>query len=378
MIAGEASGDLHGAKLIENLKHLAKSPVEIYGVGGDKIRQTGALNFFDLAHFHATGFTDAIQKIPRYQKALSRILKDIRSAKPDLVVLIDNPGFNFRLAEKIHALGIPVVYYIAPQLWAWAKNRVFQMKKWARKVLVVFDFEKALYEKHGIPVAFVGHPLKDLIPDVKVKGDRALFESKRALSPFTLSPFTISLLPGSRKGELKMLLSVFLDAAERIQEKFPRASFQLIQAPTMPREIFDRAIAGRPLSVRLVDKNSYDAIGASDLAIVCSGTATLECALLKVPMIISYKTSFLTYVAAKSVIKVPYLGMPNLILGEKKFPELLQVDATPQKIADEAIAILSDRKLRERMKQDLEEVSRRLGEPGASVRAAQEILMEKY
>ena len=364
MIAGEASGDLHGAKLIENLKRESKN-IEIYAVGGEKIRQTGAKNFFDLAYFHATGITDAIKKIPRYKKAFDKILKDIQSVKPDLVVLIDNPGFNFRLAEKIHLLHIPLVYYIAPQLWAWNEKRIFKMKRWARKVLVVFEFEKALYETHGIPVAFVGHPLKDLISETPRRR-----ESGRPPG----SPLQVSLLPGSRKGELKMLLNVFLDAAKVIQERLPQVSFQIIQAPSMPWEIYEKAISKRGLSVRVVDKNSYEAIAQSDLAIVCSGTATLECALLTVPMIISYKASLLTYAIAKKVIQVPCIGMPNLILGEKKFPELLQKEATPQKIAEEAVLILTDLTRQKTMRRDLEEVSRRLGAPGASARAAEEIL----
>ncbi|MGH7197437.1 MAG: lipid-A-disaccharide synthase, partial [Candidatus Omnitrophota bacterium] len=163
VIAGEASGDLHGSILIKNLKECSEAPLEIYGVGGEQIRQTGALAFFDLAHFHVTGFTDAITKLPLYKKAASTILAQIRSVRPDVVVLIDNPGFNLHLAQKIHALGIPIVYYIAPQIWAWAPKRILKIKRYVQKVLVVFEFEKKIYEDQGIPVVWVGHPLKDLI-----------------------------------------------------------------------------------------------------------------------------------------------------------------------------------------------------------------------
>ncbi|MGH7197150.1 MAG: lipid-A-disaccharide synthase, partial [Candidatus Omnitrophota bacterium] len=184
----------------------------------------------------------------------------------------------------------------------------------------------------------------------------------------------VSLLPGSRKGELKMLFSLFLETAERIAGKFPGASFRLIKSPTLPKTFYERLLNGKGARVTLVEKGSYTAIGASDLAIVCSGTATLECALLGTPMIITNKGSLLTYLAAKSLCKVPYLGLPNLILGEMKMPELLQYDATPGKIADTAVRILKDEKRWTRMKEDLKKVSQKLGEPGASRRAAEEVL----
>ena len=160
IVAGEASGDLHGANLIRHLQTRSSIPLEIYGVGGDKIRETGAKNFYDLAHFHVTGITAAIKKLPEYKKASKAIFAGIEKTKPDLVVLIDNPGFNLHLAKKIHALGIPIVYFIAPQVWAWAPKRVMTIKKYIKKVLVVFQFEKKFFEDHGVPVAWVGHPSK--------------------------------------------------------------------------------------------------------------------------------------------------------------------------------------------------------------------------
>lgn len=363
VIAGEASGDLHGANLIKNLKAHAKEPLQIYGVGGDRIRETGAYEFFDLAHFHVTGITEAIKKIPQYKKASVTILSRIERVHPDLVVLIDNPGFNLHLAQKIHAMNIPIVYYIAPQVWAWGPKRILKIKKYVKKVLVVFEFEKKIYEDNGIPVAWVGHPLKDLV--------KAKHENKVSLEK---AESLIVLLPGSRKEEIKRLLPVFLKAAKIISKEIPDVSLAVLKSTTMPKEIYERFFRNNGFKLPLIEHNHYEVIQQSRLALACSGTVTLECALLGTPMIISYKGSFITYVAAKSLVKVPFIGLPNLVLGEKRIPELLQYDATPAKIARKALEILNNEKLRHSMQKDLERVSEKLGHAGANERAAVEIL----
>lgn len=368
VIAGEASGDLHGANLINHLKTHAKEPIQIYGIGGDKIRATGAYGFFDLAHFHVTGLTDAIRKLPQYKAASKTILAKIKNIRPELVVLIDNPGFNLHLAEKLYAMGIPCVYYIAPQLWAWNPKRITKIKKYIRKVFVVFEFEKKLYEDAGVPVSFVGHPLKDML---ETTGEVRQIKEKIGVGA---DGQLVALLPGSRKGELKILLPILIDAARRIADRLPKSYFALLKAPTIPKDYYQQMLDGCGVHIDLVEKNHYEVLKASDLAIVCSGTATLECALLGTPMIITNRGTFITYVAAKTVIRIPFLGLPNIILGRARFPELLQYDATPDKIASEALNILSNADTRGRMKKDLEEVSRRLGEPGAARRAAIEIL----
>ena len=365
VVAGEASGDLHGANLIRHLKARAQTPLEIYGVGGEKIRSTGARGFYDLAHFHVTGFTAAIKKLPQYQKASKTILANIAEARPDLVVLIDNPGFNLHLAKKIHSLGIPIVYFIAPQLWAWAPERVFKIKKYVSKVLVVFQFEKKFFEEHGVPVAWVGHPLKDL---VETRVDAGTDARRKTVGRL------VSLMPGSRKGEIKVLFPIFLEAARRIRGALPGTAFAVIKAPTMPREVYEERLKKVDFPVQIVDKYAYDVVRESELAIACSGTATLECAILGTPMLIANRVSLVTFLAAKSLLRVDWIGLPNLILGEKKFPELLQYDATPQKIAAEAVRMLTEKNAHEAMKRDCEEASKRIGERGASVRAADEIL----
>jgi lipid-A-disaccharide synthase len=308
-----------------------------------------------------TGLTDAITHIPQYARAEKTILKGIQKTKPDLVVLIDNPGFNLHLAKKIHALRIPIVYYISPQIWAWGAKRIFKIKAYVKKMLVVFEFEKKLYEDHGVPVAWVGHPLKDLLGSVP---------EKRSEAPL------VALLPGSRKGELRRLVPVMAAAARQIAAQMPETGFALIKAPTLQRELYAEWIEKefKGLRCALIEKDHYSVIKGSSLAIVCSGTATLECALLGVPMIITYKGSFLTYAAAKACVRVKHLGLPNLILGEERFPEFLQYGATPEKIASAAVKILKEDGERQSMKKALLEVSKKLGDSGADQRAAREVL----
>ncbi len=358
IIAGEASGDLHGANLIHHLKERTKTPLDIYGVGGDKIKQAGAKEFYDLAHFHVTGFSAAVQKIPQYKKAEKIILASIQKVRPDLVILIDNPGFNLHLAKSIRAMGIKMVYFIAPQVWAWGPKRVFKIKKYMDKVLVVFNFEVPFFKSHGVPVAWVGHPLKDMV----------VSDAEKKTVP------QVALMPGSRKGELKTLLPILLDAARVISEKIPDVQFVVLKAPTLRKEAYDKYLKKSKLKIKLLDKNHYHAIRESKLAICCSGTATLECAILGTPMIITNKVSLVSYVAIRTIIKVNSIGLPNLILGKSVFPEFLQYKATPENIGGEAVKILSDEKKLKALEKSCEETSRLIGGTGASIRATDEIL----
>lgn len=361
MIAGEASGDFHGAWLIAELRS-ASPGIRIYGVGGGHIRDTGALEFLDIAHFHVTGLTDALRSVPDYRRASRRILDSVRRVRPDTVVLIDNPGFNLHLADRIHRMGIPIAYYIAPQLWAWAPGRVRRIKASVSKVLVVFEFEKAIYQKHGVDVAWVGHPLMDRLAEI---GPRP----RPGTGP------RIALLPGSRRGEVATLLPVFLKAAALIRARFPHALFSVIKARSVPMAFYDDILRRNPTAnIDMVAEGTYGEIRASRFALVCSGTATLECALLGTPMLIAYRASFITALAARCVVRVPYLGLPNLILGREAFPELLQYRATPPRLAQAALEVLGDERIMARMNRDLEEIAARVGPPGAARRAAEEIL----
>lgn len=360
VVAGEASGDLHGARLIEALRAKNRS-LEIHGTGGKRMELLGLPDFQDLARFHVTGLVEAIKKLPEYRRAEKILVEALRRAKPDAVVFIDNPGFNLHISKTVRAMGIPVVYYIAPQIWAWAPQRIKIIEKNVSKVLVVFDFEEKLYSEHAVPVSFVGHPLKDFMP-------AAVRRDMRTLSPL------VALLPGSRLHEVKMLLPILLQAAERIQSHLPGARFSLIRSSAIPLAVYHARLGASKAPVDLVPDEDYSVRGHADLAIACSGTATLECALLETPVVITNKAPYLTYLLAKKLIKVPYLGLPNLILNERKFPEFLQKDATGRKLGDAAVDILTSRDRHHAMVESCREVSRRLGGAGATARAADEIL----
>lgn len=363
VIAGEASGDLHGANLILELRKKFSASLEVYGVGGDKIKAAGAKNFIDLAHFHVTGITQILFKLSKFLKAFDQILADIADAKPDLVVLIDNPGFNLRLAKKLHEQNIPLVYYITPQVWAWGQSRIELIKKYFLKVLVVFDFEETLFKKHGVPVSFVGHPLKDIINNIEPE-----FKASDEVR--------VMLLPGSRDEEVERLLPVYLQASKIVERKIPSSRFYILQSPALPKTFYDRILKKFDHlrhAARLVDANHYGWIKSADGACVCSGTATLETALLGTPQLITYQGSWITYQYAKRMIKIPNIGLPNIILGDKKIPEFLQNEVRPQKIADTLLLILENKEYADSIRKNLREVSEKLGGGGATQKAAAEI-----
>lgn len=360
VIAGEASGDLHGARLIEALRRRLPS-LEIHGTGGDRMGRLGLPDYQNLARFHVTGLIEALKSLPQYRRAGKILLEALRREHPDAVVLIDNPGFNLHLSASIRAMGIPVIYYIAPQIWAWAPKRIRIIQKNISKVLVVFDFEEKLYSSHQVPVSFVGHPLKDFMP-------QPVHRRLNASTPHVV------LMPGSRLHEVKMLMPILLDAAVHIHRRLPACRFTLIQSAAIPPQVYHSRLAACATTVGLEPDGDYAIRAHADLALACSGTATLECALLETPVIITNKAPYLTYVLAKRLIRVPYLGLPNLILGERKFPEFLQKEATGVRLGDEAVSILTDPDRHRGMVESAREVTRRLGGSGATERAAQEIL----
>ncbi|MCG3175304.1 MAG: Lipid-A-disaccharide synthase [Candidatus Omnitrophica bacterium] len=363
MIAGEASGDLHGARIIETLRRKAgPSGLIVHGVGGERIRATGALDFYDLASFHVTGFLEAVTSLPRYLAAERTIVSSVERARPDAVVLIDNPGFNLRLAKRFKAMGLKVFYFIAPQVWAWGEDRVARIRRDIHKVYVVFEFEKRFYEERGVPVEWVGHPLRDIVD----------------LDPLSAAErdTTVVLMPGSRAGEVTRLTGPLLGAADRIAAQQPGLRFQLLCAPTVDPSFFSDRLAACRARIELVREGGYEAIRRCRLVLACSGTATLECALLGAPSIIVYRTSRISYEIGRRVVRVPYLGLPNLILGREAFPELIQHEVTAEAIAERALGILSDPARHEAMVADTAEVARRVGDRGAVERVAANLARE--
>jgi lipid-A-disaccharide synthase len=362
---GEPSGDLYAGALTRELRRFDPS-IGVSGLGGPQLEAAGARLIHDYRGLAVTGLTEAIGKLPRSYGALRRIVAAARAARPDALVLIDFPDFNFWLAPRIKALGVPVVYYISPQLWAWRRGRMKTMKRIADRVLVIFPFEEALYRDAGVPVEFVGHPLVEL---AKPAATRTEFLSTHGLSP---EAPTVAILPGSRPNEVARMLPDLLAAAGQIRNALPNAQFVVARAPHLDDRLFTACAASDPMVI--VEGDTDTVLAAADVALTASGTATVQTALHDTPMVIVYRTSPTTYRLARQLVKVDAIGMVNLIAGEKIVPELVQDEFTPEAVAHEAIAMLTDPARAATIRRGLARVREKLGGPGASRRAAQAIL----
>ena len=359
LVAGEASGDLRGAELVGELRKL-RPDVRVTGVGGDRLREAGMDVLVDAAELSAMGVTElfgAIGSIVRsYRRVRGAITGANGAARPDLVVLIDFPDFNLRLAKVARRAGIPVLYYVSPQVWAWRRYRVKTLAKRVDHLAVVFPFEADLYR--GLTeVSFVGHPALET-----VRASSAPDDVRRRHGLATDRPL-MTLLPGSRGSEVRALLPPMVEAVRRLGVQSVVALAHESLRP-LAREIC-------PPDMPLVHGETWDLVSAADLVLLSSGTATLETALLERPMVIMYRLSPLSYGLARMLVRVPFIGMPNLILGKAAVPELIQADVTPERIADEARRILDDPARAAAIRADLARVRALLGEPGAAHRAAE-------
>jgi lipid-A-disaccharide synthase len=367
---GEASGDLYAGALTREL--LACDPtLRISGLGGPQFAAAGGTLVDDYRDLAVTGLTEAIAKLPRSFEARRRLVAAAEAERPDVLVLIDFPDFNFRLAPPIKRLGVPVVYYISPQIWAWRPGRIKTMRAIADRVLVIFPFEEAIYRDGGVPVEFVGHPLVDLaVPS----SDRAAFLGAHRLTP---SAPTIAILPGSRPNEVARILPDLAAAGERIRAAVPGAQFLIARAPHLDPGLF-AAVGpqglGKSAPVAVVDGDTDAVLASADVALTASGTATVQTALHDTPMVIVYRVSPMSYQLLRRLVKVEAIGMANLIAGERIVPELVQDAFTPEAVAAEAISMLTDRARAARIRAGLAKVRARLGGPGASRRAAEAIL----
>ena len=362
LVAGEASGDLHGSHLVRALRE-RDSALEIFAVGGEALKREGARIIFDVARIAGMGLTELAGNLTSLWRAYSQVKKNLREQRPSLLILIDFPDFNLRVARVAKRLGVPVLYYISPQVWAWRKRRIAEIARLADRVAVVFPFEAPLYEQAGVKVEFVGHPLLDVA--------RASRPREETLARLGLDPSkqTIALLPGSRRREVAYHLPVMIEAAEMLSKEMA-LQFILVRASTVERDSLERSLSGASVGVSLSDGDAYNVLHACDLAWTASGTATLETALMLRPMVIVYRLSRMTYALARRLVRVDFIGMANIIAGEKVVPELIQNEVTAEKIAAESRAILGDRELRERMISKLSEVRAKLGSPGAAGRTA--------
>jgi len=367
IVAGEASGDLHGSNLVKAIKDI-EPRINFFGLGGKRLKQAGVDLHFDLTEIAVVGIFEVLKNIKKFKSAFRCVLREIDRQRPDLAILIDYPGFNLRLAEELKKRSIPVIYYISPQVWAWGKGRIKKIKRLVLRIIVVFKFEEELYLKHNIPVSFVGHPLLDI---VKSKTSKEEFLSRIGLD---IKNLTFSLLPGSREKEVKALLPIMLKTSELIYKEVPNSQFLILRSPTTKEDIFNDIVSRFQVPVKQVTDMTYDGLNASDFALVASGTATLEAAILGVPMVILYKVSFLTWVYLKTAIKIPCIGLVNVIKQKKIIEEFIQYNARPKKISRYIISTIKDKDKINNIKQGLSEVTRLIGEKGANLRAAKVIL----
>lgn len=366
MTACEASGDARGAELMRELKAHFPS-AEFCGLGGERMRAEGLSVLHDLTQISALGLGDVLKNYFTYRKIFYDTLDKIRGAKPDLIILIDSPAFNLRLAKKIKKR-VPVVYYVSPQIWAWGGRRIHTIKKTVSKMITILPFEKEIYDRAGVPCAFVGHPLMDQISG---SADRTALRKSFGMTDTELS---IGILPGSREKEVRRILPVMLETAQILKTKFPQAVFYVTRSSNVSPALYETILAGyRDLSVRDSHPYSYDLLRSMDFAFVASGTATLETALLGVPFFLLYKASRSTYTVGRWLVRVPFLGLANLLAGRKIIPEFIQSDAKPARIAAEAEALLKNPERLNKMKADLAEIPGKLGPRGASRRAAETI-----
>ncbi len=365
MVSGEESGDKHGASLISALKGLMPS-LEVAGMGGERMRREG-LAGLDSKAVSVVGLVEVVEKLPGILRSFRALKGRLKSGRFDAVVLIDLPDFNLRFAKEARKLGVPVVYYISPQVWAWRKNRVKKIAALVDKMLVVFPFEERLYKDAGVDVEYVGHPLAETAAcSLTREGAR----SKLGISPGAIA---VSLLPGSRTGEVKRTLPALLDAASLVQKGVEgECVFIIPAAASIDGGLINAFIKEAPdgLDARVVRDSMYEALRASDAAAVTSGTATLETALIGTPMVIVYKMSPVSFRIGKILIGVENVGLPNIIAGRKVVPELLQDEATPERISGELLSMLGDRDRRRGMEEEFKRIRALLGTGGAAKNAA--------
>jgi lipid-A-disaccharide synthase len=362
LVVGEASGDIHAAHLVKALTEKDQT-LRFFGVAGEQLKRTDFDVLFDASDLSGMGLVELVGSVRNIWKAYRILRRAMRERRPDLLVLIDFPDFNLRLARLAKELEIPVLYYVSPQIWAWRRGRVHQIAQRVDHMAVVFPFEVPFYEKRGVKVSFVGHPLLDI---VRTRESR---ESLLTQIGLDTGKQTIAILPGSRRGEIAYHLPILLQAALRLNQD-AKMQFLVIRASTVNRRELEAVLERIPLKIPIVEDQRYDAVNACDLAWTASGTATVETALLLKPMIVVYRVSWLTYAIAKILVRVKHVGMVNIMAGERVVPELIQADFTAESVVKETRNLLGNEELRERIVRKLFALREKLGVPGAACRVA--------
>lgn len=365
--SGEASGDLHGSNLARALKRQDPS-IQLIGMGGDRMRAAGVDVRVDIQDMGITGIVEVFLRFPRVIKAFRRVCQTLAQERPDVVVLIDAPELNMRLAKQARKLGIKVIYYISPQVWAWRSHRIHTLAKIVDRMLVILPFEKDLYEQVGMDVEFVGHPLLDE-PMPPPGGD-----SQRLALGLDPKKRYVALLPGSRSNEMQHMGDLLCDAAHEIHQRLPDVEFLMPLASTIRRDFAHKVVDRARVPIRLIHNQTYEVLRTCDLAIAAAGTVTLEAALLEAPLMVIYRTSRISYFLAQLLVHVEHVSLVNVVAQRRMVPEFIQDAANPRALAEHAVGLLADPPALLRMRQDLSTIRRLLGEPGASDRAAASVL----
>lgn len=364
--AGEASGDLYAGAVTRGIKQL-NPEAEVFGMGGDCLREAGGEVLFDIKDHSLMGFVEVLKKLPDVWKLRNAFIDLMEKRKPDVLLTIDYPGFNMRLAKLAKERGINVVYFIAPQVWAWRPGRAADVAKVTDKIACIFPFEYDFYKSYGADIEFIGHPLVDTVKPSLSRKEAEELAGKRTGHPLIL------LMPGSREMEIQRLLPVMLDAAKILKQKQPELDFAIPRAATIAKKILEDSVRQAGLNIRLIEGHNYDVMSVADLAIVTSGTVTLEAAMCGLGCEILYKSSPISFWIAKRVVKIPNIGLPNIVAGRQIEPELLQDDCTPENISSTALELLEPERFAQ-LQRDLQEVKEKLGEPGAVKRVAELVL----
>ncbi len=365
IVAGEPSGDFHAANLVKKLKTINPQLV-ISGLGGYKMQQAGVDIIYNLSELAVVGFWEVLKHYNKFKQVFMQLTEHIEKKQPEALILVDYPGFNLRLAKEIRKINnnIKIIYYISPQIWAWNKKRIKLIKQVVDKMLVFFKFEKKLYEQEYIDTDFIGHPLLDHVNTTKNKNQ---FIDKHKLDP---NKRIIALLPGSRANEIRKNLSIMLKSCLLFSKKTKNVQFVILKPTELNIEMFKEIVAKTTLNAPIIENDTYDGINASEFCLVASGTATLETAILNKPMFIIYKVNLLTWLIAKLLIKIDYIGLVNVVAGQKIIPEYIQFDAHPEKIAFDMDFIFNNPEKIKYIKNKLNEVKTALGEKGATERGA--------
>ncbi len=366
IVAAEASADLLAARALRELRAL-RPDLHAFGLGGPRLREEGLEALHAAEEINVMGFAEVLPRIPRILAILRGLKAAAAARRPRAALLVDSPDFNLRLAKRLKALGVKVVYYVSPMIWAWRAGRARKIARLVDRMLCILPFEERFYQGTGVAARFVGHPLAERPPPGPAAGYRAALGLGSGRT-------TVALLPGSRAPEVKRILPAMLDAAERIRARHPDAQFVVPVAPTLAEDSLRPFLASHAtLEVKLVSGRSEEAVGAADAALVKSGTSTLETAFMRRPMVVVYKMSWLSWLLAKLLVRVADFALVNVLAGRRLVPELLQLEASPGRMAAEVERLLSDPAAREAQLGGLDEVRASLGDPGAARRVAEEI-----